>query len=523
MRRWAAAGATILACALSAAPAAAQVLAPAAREVHVVRVTGWTLERFLADPTLAGLAAAGGAVLLPGPGALGAAAEGGEPGARVRELLGATEAERVLVVVASVSDPGGTRLVPVVLAEGAPADLLGASGPPRSLRSDATHRIGVATADDLAAAIGSFRDGGSAFDAGLAVVDDAPPVALERRFRERAATELPLEGTVALLVTAVALLSLVLLARGRGPRRLLDALAWSALAVPGLALSLLLVGHLPSLVLAVVAPAVAVGTAAVIGIGTRAGDRAPSRIGWIVLGGLAVEAATGWDGAVLPLLGGSQLDGARFYGLPNAFIGLLVGAALYAAWRLPRGTGTALVAATAVVAGFPGLGSNFGGAITASFAAGAWWAVRGDDGVSPRALMTGLGAAVVGAVVVALAHAVWPEPTHITAAVRGGDLLGTYLHRLGIALRILREQPLTFIPALGAPVLLGVALRPPAALRRGFAAAQGAREVVVVAAAAGVIAFLVNDSGASAAGLAFGLGLALALWASLRATADGPA
>ena len=57
-------------------------------------------------------------------------------------------------------------------------------------------------------------------------------------------------------------------------------------------------------------------------------------------------------------------------------------------------------------------------------------------------------------------------------------------------------------------------------LRRGFAAAQGARDVVVVAAAAGVIAFLVNDSGASAAGLAFGLGLALALWASLRAMVD---
>ena len=143
--------------------------------------------------------------------------------------------------------------------------------------------------------------------------------------------------------------------------------------------------------------AIAVGTLAIALAASPARPRTPTVIGAVVLAGLVVEAATGWCGALLPFLGGSQLDGARYYGLPNAFIGLLVGAALYVAWRLPRGAGTAIVAATAVLAGFPYLGSNLGGAITASFAAGAWWSARGGDGLGPRALATGIVAAAAGA------------------------------------------------------------------------------------------------------------------------------
>ena len=73
------------------------------------------------------------------------------------------------------------------------------------------------------------------------------------------------------------------------------------------------------------------------------------------------------------MLGGSQLDGGRFFGLPNAFIGLLMGGSLYVAQRLPRTAGTVLIAAAGLFAGSPWTGSNIGAAVTLFAAAGIWW------------------------------------------------------------------------------------------------------------------------------------------------------
>ena len=139
--------------------------------------------------------------------------------------------------------------------------------------------------------------------------------------------------------------------------------------MPFVALSLLLVGHLPSLTYATVIPFViattAIATLALVPAARRWGTLgAIATAGVILLGALAIEGALGWPAALTPLLGGSQLDGGRFFGLPNAFIGLLLGGSLYVAQRLPRAHGTVLIAAAGLFAGSPWTGSNIGAAVT---------------------------------------------------------------------------------------------------------------------------------------------------------------
>lgn len=518
MRRGAAAGAALVACGLLVAPAAAQTLTPSSRAVHVVTAEGWSLARFLDDPTLRALAAAGGAAVMPGSSPLPVGTPAGDPAAAVREVLAASAADRVLLVVASTAPDGG--LAPVIVAEGDPATLLATPGAPRALTSASTHRDGVVTAADLEASVAAFRGEDPSAGSAIEIRRTAPPLDLERRYLERSRS-LPIVGlVVGLLVTAAGLLAAGLVARGAAPRPSARRLAWAVMTIPGLSLALLLAGHLPRLTATVVLPVVAAGTALVTWLGGRRGaGAAPATIGAVVLVGFAVEAATGWRGQLLAFLGASLLDGGRFYGLSNAFIGLLVGSALLVAWRLPRAWGVALLLACGVFAGFPMLGSNVGASVTAFAAAGMWWGIGARGRVDLVALVAGGAVAVGGTALVFVAHAAWPTATHVDGAIAQGGFLAHYVDRLAIGARMLREHPLAIIPALGGPALLALVLRAPRAIAAGFAAAPGARDVVLVAAVASLVAYVANDSGAAAAGLTWGLGLALAFWVSLRAMA----
>ena len=141
-------------------------------------------------------------------------------------------------------------------------------------------------------------------------------------------------------------------------------------------LALLLVGHLPTLSYASVLP-VFVGVSAVAGVVlARVADRSGVGValawaGGIGLGGLVLESLVGWTAAFAPMLGGSQLDGARFFGLPNAFLGLALGGAVLLAARIRSVfAGASLIAAAGLWAGAPWFGSDIGGAITLLAAAG---------------------------------------------------------------------------------------------------------------------------------------------------------
>jgi hypothetical protein len=296
-----------------------------------------------------------------------------------------------------------------------------------------------------------------------------------------------------------------------------------------LSTAMLAAGHLPELSYAAAVPFIAIvtvlGTMAFSPLERESPTLVPVGIGVAVLLFFLVEAFTGWSGMLTPLLGGSQLDGGRFYGFPNVAIGLTVGAALWATHRLPTVAGLATLSGLGLFIGLPYLGSNLGGAVTAFVAGGLWVAVRERDrfglwrGAGVVAAVAGVGGALV-----LIAHAIAPIETHISAfeeRVSGiGGVVEKFVDRLGVGIDLIARAPAALVPVLGLPVLVIVVLRPPAAIRATFARWPAWRDAVLVTTLAGVVAYVVNDSGPAAAGLAFGLALGGTLGVSLLAAPE---
>jgi hypothetical protein len=246
----------------------------------------------------------------------------------------------------------------------------------------------------------------------------------------------------------------------------------------------------------------------------------PAAIGAGVLAYLALEAATGFSGALTPLLGGSQLDGGRFYGMPNVLEGLAIGAALYlvATWAL--GPALAVLVAVALFMGLPQIGADIGGALAGFTAAGLWLGIRRRGRLDLGALLLGALVAIAGTALVLILHR-WGPPTHATAFAQGGSggLVATALDRLEVGIDLIVRNPFAILPALGVVVLALVALRPPAILRPAADRFPRWRDAILTLALAGVVALVGNDSGPAAAGLAFGLALGGLLYVSLRVAA----
>jgi hypothetical protein len=533
----------------------------------IVTVDDAALDDLLADPWIRSLAAAGGAGLLsteesrtavhdlrsaylgfegalpfevhpagsvePPGGALDRAA------GIVTTLLSASDASDVLVLVASNRAPapdvvGG--LTAVVMASGDPGAMvasLGATAPPvgsvSTLTSDSTGRDGVVTSADLAETVSVFAADGAPRDTGGAVfrvVDGPPPLDLYERYLQQRRLYVPVGIAAGLYVTIAGLICLGLSAfRRRLPRWSSWLGAALAIAVVPLALSLLLVGHLDRLTYATVVPFVlgvtGVGAAGCTAAGVRRGPLiALAWAGAVTLAALAAEAALGWTAAITPLLGGSQLDGGRFFGMPNVQIGLVLGASVYVAQRLrsPR-AGAAVVAVSGLVAGLPWTGSNLGAAVTLFASAGIWYGVRTGGGWA-RVLGWTIVASVAGGLLVAVVHRVLaPAETHISrfAEEAGGvsDLWERFVERLGVGARLIANNPFALVPVVGVIATLVVVLRPPARVRETFVAHPGWRDALVTILLGSAVAYVANDSGAAALGLGFGTALAGLMFVSL--------
>ncbi len=232
----------------------------------------------------------------------------------------------------------------------------------------------------------------------------------------------------------------------------------------------------------------------------------------------------GWPAALTPLLGGSQLDGGRFFGLPNAFIGLLLGGSLYVAQRLPRTHGTVLIAAAGMFAGAPWTGSNIGAAVTLFAAAGIWWGLRGGL-VWWRTAIAAVGAIAAGTILVVVAHRyLTSAATHITTfSERTGGIAGLwekFVDRLGVGFDLIADNPFALLPVFGVLVMLVVVLRPPGPIRRSFDEAPVWRLALLTIVVGSVVAYLVNDSGAAAVGEGLTTSLAGMLYVSLRLRDD---
>lgn len=224
-------------------------------------------------------------------------------------------------------------------------------------------------------------------------------------------------------------------------------------------------------------------------------------------------------------LGYSMLVGARFYGLGNESVAMLVGAAITAwaaaAHPADRLRGRSLACACAVflgitvVIGHPGLGANTGGTLAAIAGFGGSCVAFGQRSLGrgtrrawvPAAAIAALAVAAIGAFVWLDSHRPADEQTHMVRAVRtvlqgGPPALGRIVFRkMASNLRLVAWTPWG-LPAIPILLLTAVsALRPNRLVARALATAPGLRPAFLGLAAAAIVAFVFNDSGLPMAGI----------------------
>jgi hypothetical protein len=434
----------------------------------------------------------------------------------------------------------GDELGVVIMATGSGAEIdsaLGSSMSPdaiHALTSDSTRRDGAVTTSDIAVTLADLEHRAVPADVTGAVMrtTDAPaPFDLYRRYRDQRRLTVPIGVATAIYAAVAGLFALgVALRRSRTSTGVRTAAAWAGISIAPLGLALLEVGRLPRLTYAGVIPFLA-GLTVVLTTGTLALARRRGAVSAIIVLAtvvfivLAVEAAMDWPGAVTPLLGGSQLDGGRFFGLPNAFIGLVLASAVFVALALKHAVaGASLLFVTGLVIGSPWFGSDLGGAITMSAAAGLWWGIRTHARV-PRTAIAACGTTVVGAVLVILAQRyLAAAPTHITRFAEGsghaGGIFGTIGERLRIGGKLLVTHPFAVLPVAGVPLALWALLRPRGDLRSVLSSEPAFTAALITVLIGCVVAYGANDTGASAVGLGFASAVSALLFVVLSKPVD---
>jgi hypothetical protein len=462
-------------------------------------------------------------------------------GARPDELertirLASASAKLVIAVEAaptSAMDRVKDEVTPVVMTQGGPGRLFG-QGPMRTLTSDTTRRVGLVSNEDVAPTILHFfgipvpaeMDGSP-----IRVVDAPPPFRMHARHLANRRTAVPLSVGMLVGVNVIGFITLFLVLRRRPPWTALDRTSAALpMSVPAVGTAALAAGSLPVLSYAWLIPFLILAAAAGAALGLAVRRRGPLVPAVVVAAGVIVffviEALRGWPDTLFPVLGGSALDGARFYGLPNTYIGVLAGAGVWLAASLSAYAGFVLLFALGLFAGFPDLGADLGGALTLFAAAGLWLAIRGRPRVGWREVGLAIGVVIAGMALVLAAQVVLAStPTHGTRFVQGAghrSLVHTVAERLGTGWRLLTRFPLTWIIVAGLPVCLALALRPPGPMRPAYERHPEWRDAMVVLVLASIVAFVGNDTGAAAAGFGFGLAIAGILYLPLAERAASP-
>jgi len=436
------------------------------------------------------------------------------------------------VIVASLlpsseMDREGDEVTPLLMTgPGTGADPGAAIG---SLSSDSARQKGLVSIFDVAPTILQFfqmsvpseMEGNP-----IRVVAGGDVFALHRLHLEQRRIRIPIQMGMLAFLLAIVLLTVAasLAVRVRGLRPEASAvLRFLVLSVVALYLVTLAGGLLPRLTYAVVIPFVVVATLGLTALAV--GARWPGTFGPFTflaaasLGFVIVD-ATFFGGRTfrVPLIGGTMFDGARFYGLPNAFTALVLAAAVLLAVRLEPFAGFSLIFATGLMVGFPRLGADVGGSITMFAAAGLWWVLRTRARVRVRDIGIVVGVVALGLAVVLLVNRYWPgTPTHATRFVeRSGDSLSsvfsTIRHRFAATFHLMSAQPEAYVPMAGLLLALWVLVARPEPFRSGLELAGpvwGTALLVIVLAS--LVAFVANDTGSTAAapGLIYaGAGLA---------------
>ncbi|MFB4274126.1 hypothetical protein ACBJ59_02430 [Nonomuraea sp. MTCD27] len=269
----------------------------------------------------------------------------------------------------------------------------------------------------------------------------------------------------------------------------------------------------------------------------------PAAVAAITAAVLAGDLLTGTTLQFNSLMGYTAVVGGRYYGLANIPFALLATAVLMvtaiaaellvrAGHRRPAVAGVAgLGVAATLLAGWPGVGSDFGGviafvpgiAVTALLVAGQ------KVSVLKLAAFCVLGGVLVSVIAV-LDHLRPPAAqTHLGRFV-GQVLDGTFLpmiaRKLGAMLNTLLSPNLMPIVLAGLAFLVFAVLRPgqvsAGVVPRAFAQAPMLRAGLVGALVSGVVGMLVNDSGTAVLSMAVALAVPLVLHAGVRSS-ESPA
>jgi hypothetical protein len=283
------------------------------------------------------------------------------------------------------------------------------------------------------------------------------------------------------------------------PARIVGTAGLGAIA---LQVALLPGSWLPSYEPSVVWPVLGlVGTTLTLGAWV-AGRRSPYLAVAVVAGAglvlVAVDAALGWPSLLTPLLGGSALEGVRFYGLGNPYAGMVLAGAVLVAALLRPWAGVTLLLAAALFAGLPWLGADLGGGIALFAVAALWWALRAREASAPAAMLAAVAAAVIGTVLLVLLHRLVPEADHVTRAVDQANGLtgisGAFWDRVVLNLETTARTPAVWLALIGVPVWLAVAWIRAGPFRPSLEASPPWRHALVALAVGGILGYVLNDT-----------------------------
>jgi hypothetical protein len=513
--------------ALLSSPASARVVPD--RQAFLFLVDGLSYRDALSDPVVGALARAGGIGLMTN--AMDSTAEAersirdrlepagavvidlgtatAEVGDRIEETLAGAQGRGILAVVAVVrpseamAERTGT-LTPIVLASGEGGKILASEGDPGGLTSDTTRRDGVVSNVDVAPTVLDFLDAPIPQDSvgsPIRVGGPAPTDLLERYVEWRSSSAPVALGVLAFALASLAASLLLLLGPWRASSPVQRGVALWVLFSVGLLVALVPASLLPDLRPVVAVAGVAVIGAFLAGAALLAGRGSPTRpVALLATAGLVLvvlDALFGWPTGTTPLLGGSALEGVRFFGLGNPYSGIVLSGAVLLAVMLRPWAGVTVLAAAALFAGLPFLGADLGGAITLSAVAALWYGlrVRGRLGWREWALVGA--AAVAGAAIVVVTHlSLPPGATHVSRAVEGSgpvDLVRVLLHRLALNLRATTALPAAWLAILGVPFWLVLVWRRPGRFRL-LDRDPAWRDAVIALGLGGMIGYVLNDT-----------------------------
>jgi len=500
------AGAALLLVLLLTGPASAQESSDDRALLFLVE--GLTYKGALADPAIGALARAGGIGLMtnaerltppdPLPGLVVWRLRADTAG-RIPDVLADVEGEEALVIVAGEGAAG--TATPIVLAAGEPGDLVRAAGEPSGLTSNTTRRGGIVSNLDVEPTIRRFLGAPFGEAAGSPIqVEGEAPAGLTERYGEwrRSAAPVGLAVLVFALASLAAALVLVI-GPWTGAGRLVSlwVLFSTAVLVALLPASLLPDLRLP-LVLAAIAVIAGLLKAGALAAGRRSTTRAVALVAGTGLALVVVDAALGWPTGLTPLLGGSALEGVRFFGLGNPYAGIVLSGAVLVAALVRPWAGVALLLGAALFAGLPFLGADLGGGLTLFAAATLWYSLRVRGRFGWREVVLTAAALLGGLALLTVAHTVLPSPaTHVARTIEGAgplELVEVFLRRLRLNLEATSAVPAAWLAVLGLPAWLAVVWRRPGRFREPLERDEAWRHAAAVLAVGGMLGYVLNDT-----------------------------